>query len=177
MKLIFLHGMPGVGKLTVARELAKLTDFGVFHNHLTVDLLTSVFDFGTVPFIDLRERIWLDVFSTAAKSGIPGVIFTFAFEPTVTPGFVNEVQRAVESNGGEVMFVKLQCAPDELERRVISDSRNAFGKLSSLEEFRKLETSGAFKDPGLTNDRMVIDTTDLSPDKTARLIAEELKLV
>ena len=38
MKLIFLHGLPGVGKLTVAREFAKLTGFKVFHNHLAVDL-------------------------------------------------------------------------------------------------------------------------------------------
>jgi broad-specificity NMP kinase len=47
MRLIFLYGLPGVGKLTVARELAEFTGFKVFHNHLTVDLVGSVFDFGT----------------------------------------------------------------------------------------------------------------------------------
>ncbi|MBD0327065.1 MAG: AAA family ATPase, partial [Pyrinomonadaceae bacterium] len=49
MKLIFLHGLPGVGKLTVARELAKLTGFKVFHNHLAVDLVESLFEFGSQP--------------------------------------------------------------------------------------------------------------------------------
>jgi tRNA uridine 5-carbamoylmethylation protein Kti12 len=54
MQLIFLHGLPGVGKLTVARELAKLTGFNVFHNHLAVDLVESIFAFGSQPFVELR---------------------------------------------------------------------------------------------------------------------------
>ncbi len=72
MKLIFLHGMPGVGKLTVATELAKLTGFKLFHNHLTVDLVTSLFEFGSQPFIELRERIWLDTFAQAPPQNWKG---------------------------------------------------------------------------------------------------------
>ncbi|MBA3354768.1 MAG: AAA family ATPase [Pyrinomonadaceae bacterium] len=78
MKLIFLHGLPGVGKLTVARELVALTGFKLFHNHLTVDLVTSVFDFGSQPFIELREKIWLEVFREAVEADLTGLIFTFA---------------------------------------------------------------------------------------------------
>jgi replication-associated recombination protein RarA len=47
MNLIFLYGPPGVGKLTVAQELAGMTGYKLFHNHLTVDLVYAVFDFGT----------------------------------------------------------------------------------------------------------------------------------
>ena len=36
MKLLFIHGSPAVGKLTVANEIAKLTGFKVFHNHLSL---------------------------------------------------------------------------------------------------------------------------------------------
>ena len=66
MKLIFIYGAAAVGKLTVARELARLTGFRLFHNHLTVDLVSAVFDFGTEPFVKLREQIWLKVFREAA---------------------------------------------------------------------------------------------------------------
>jgi hypothetical protein len=59
MNLIFLHGPAAVGKLTVARELAHLTGFGLFHNHLTVDALTAVFDFGTEPFICVSRYVSL----------------------------------------------------------------------------------------------------------------------
>ena len=176
MKLIFLHGMPGVGKLTVARELAEATRYKLFHNHLTVDLVGSVFEFGTSPFIVLREKIWLDVIAEAASSEVEGMIFTFAFEPTVREGFVERVRTTVESSGGEVLFVKLVCSPEELEKRITSDSRSSFGKLTSLEQFHELNDAGAFDDPGVTPDRLVLDTTNLSPEEAALKIASELKL-
>ena len=100
MKLIFLHGLPGVGKLTVARELAKLTGFRIFHNHLTVDLVESVFEFGSLPFIELREKIWLDVFSQAVADGLNGLIFTFAYDRTVQGSFVANTPNFIESAGG-----------------------------------------------------------------------------
>jgi predicted kinase len=44
-KLLLLYGRPAVGKLTVAREVAALTGGRLFHNHLTVNLALSVFEF------------------------------------------------------------------------------------------------------------------------------------
>ena len=72
MKFIFLHGPPAVGKLTIARELATLTGWRLFHNHLTVDLVLSVYDFGTPGFIALREQIWLAVIRRALADRLPG---------------------------------------------------------------------------------------------------------
>lgn len=176
MKLIFLHGTPGVGKLTVARELAKLTGYKLFHNHLTVDLVGSVFEFGSPHFVALREKIWLEMFSEAAGAGIAGLIFTFAFEQTVRGSFVDNVRSAVESKNGEVVFVKLVCSPEELERRLTSDSRSRFGKLISLEQFRELNEAGAFIDPEVTPNRLVLNTTSLSATEAASRIARELAL-
>jgi len=42
MELLFIYGPAAVGKLTVARELAKLTGFRLFHNHLTVDAVMAL---------------------------------------------------------------------------------------------------------------------------------------
>ena len=50
MKLVFIYGPPGVGKLTVAKELSNLTGFKLFHNHVSIDFASSVFDFGTAAF-------------------------------------------------------------------------------------------------------------------------------
>ena len=73
--LVYLYGPPAVGKLTVATELQHRTSFRLFHNHLSVNAVRSVFDFDTVPFNDVIHRTRLDVFETAARNGID-VIFT-----------------------------------------------------------------------------------------------------
>ena len=176
MKLIFLHGMPGVGKLTVARQLEELTGFKLFHNHLTVDLVGSVFEFGSQPFVELREKIWLEVFSQAAEAGIDGLIFTFAYDRSVRRRFIDNVRDGFGSSDSEVLFVELTCTPEELERRITDPSRQRFGKLTSLEQFRQLNERGSFIDPGIPAERLVLDTTHLNPSVTAATIARELGL-
>ena len=176
MKLVFLHGLPGVGKLTVARELAGLTGFRIFHNHLTVDLVESMFEFGSQPFVELRETIWLAAFKQAAEAELAGLIFTFAFDRTVRGSFIGNVRNIIESNGGEVLFVELKCSPEELVRRITHPSRQKFGKLTSLELFRELSAAGAFVDPGIPAKRLVVETTKVSPSEAARLIVDKLGL-
>lgn len=176
MKLIFIHGAPAVGKLTVARELAALTGLRLFHNHLTVDLVSAVFDFGTAPFIALREQVWLAVFREAADRNV-SLIFTFNPESTVRAHFIQDAIEAVESGGGQVAFVELTCAQDELEQRIESPSRSDFGKLRSLEHYRQLQQAGAFEFPALPDSGLSFDTTHKTPEETARLIGESLALV
>ena len=170
MKLIFLHGLPGVGKLTVARELAKLNGFRIFHNHLVVDLVESVFEFGSPPFVELREKVWLEVFSQAVAANLDGLIFTFAFDRTVRRSFIKNTREVIESSGGEVLFVELRCSAEELERRIEQPSRRRFGKLSSVGRFRELKEAGAFVDPGIPTERLIVDTTELSASDAASLI-------
>ena len=176
MKLIFLHGMPGVGKLTVARELASLTGLRLFHNHLAVDLVLSLFEFGSQPFVQLRERIWLDTFAQACDAKLDGLIFTFAFEKTVREEFVPNVVKLVESQGSEVVFVNLYCEAAELERRLTDPARGKFGKLTSLELFRQLNSNGTFDTPDNVPDRISVDITNITPLDAAQKIATELNL-
>jgi adenylate kinase len=176
VKLIFLHGLPGVGKLTVARELATLTGFRIFHNHLAVDLVESIFEFGSFPFVELREKVWLEVFSRAATANLDGLIFTFAFDRTVRRSFIKKTRDVIESSGGEVLFVELRCSTEELERRIEHPSRQRFGKLNSVGRFRELKEAGAFVDPGIPAERLVVDTTELPASDAAGLIASKLRL-
>jgi adenylate kinase len=176
MKLIFLHGLPGVGKLTVARELAQSTGFPVFHNHLAVDLVGAVFEFGSRPFIELREKIWLAVFSQAVAARLDGLIFTFAYDRTVRGSFIGDTTNLVESEGGTVLFVELRCSAEVLEKRITDASRQRFGKLSSVEQFRELSEAGAFVDPGIPAGRLVVETTGLSAPEAADLIVSRLGL-
>ena len=174
MKLVFIHGAPAVGKLSVARELAKLTGFRLFHNHLTVDLVSSVFAFGSQPFVLLREQVWLSVFREAATNEV-SLIFTFNPEGTVRERFIEDTVAVVASAGGRVYFVELTCSQSELERRIENPSRKEFGKLSSIEKYRTLEAAGAFSFPRLPTG-LSLDTTHSSPADTAVLIGEYLSI-
>ena len=174
-RLVFLYGPAAAGKLTVVRELAGLTGFRLFHNHLTVDLALSLFDFGTEPFVHLREEIWLAAFREAARRGV-SLIFTFAPERTVRPRFVGDAEEAVGREGGEVLFVELTCDEAELERRIESPARARFGKLRSLAQYRELKNSGAFEFGGALRPALSLDTTHAAPDETARQIATHFSL-
>ncbi len=173
MKLVFLHGPPAVGKLTIARELARLTGYRLFHNHLTVDLVSALFDFGSEPFIALREQIWHDSFAAAARSDT-SLIFTFAPERTVRDRFIQDTVELITRAGGNVIFVELTCAEDELERRMEDASRKEFGKLVSVDLFRTLKDEGAFNfrelPAGLT-----VDTTNQTPTEVAEAIRDYLR--
>jgi hypothetical protein len=170
MRLIFVYGMPATGKLTVAQEVSRLTGYKLFHNHLVVDLLLSVFEFGSVPFVELREQIWLSTFAQAQRSGMAGLIFTFAPEATVRPGFVREAVRTVVDGGGHVDFAELVCPVEEIKKRLDSPSRLEFQKLSSVELFDKLYESGALDSAGMPEARVRVDTSSCEPIEAAQLI-------
>ena len=172
MWLVFLHGLPGCGKLTVGRELATLTGFRLFHNHLVVDLLQEVFEFGSAPFVELREQIWLSTFREAARNDV-SLIFTFAPERTVRPGFPAAAESCVRSEGGRVLLVSLRCAEPELERRIAQPSRSSFGKLGSVSRYRELRDAGAFEFPPLPA-HIELDTGSLAPVESARRIERQL---
>jgi len=176
MRLIFIYGLPATGKLTVARELSALTGYRLFHNHLVVDMLLSVFEFGSKPFVELREEIWLSVFRAAAESGLPGMIFTFAPERTVRDGFVAEVERIVCGAGGDVEFVELVCPIEELTGRMESASRVEFGKLTSVELFEKLHADGVFDSSHMPRPRVKVDTSLHGPTEAAGEIVRGLGL-
>jgi hypothetical protein len=176
MKLVFIYGLPAVGKLTVARELANISGYKLFHNHQVVDLLLSVFEFGSPAFVTLREEIWLSVFEQAARGQLRGMIFTFAPEATVRPEFIRDMVSRVEAAGGTVEFIELTCPVDELKRRMAAPSRFHHRKLTSVELFEELHAEGSFDASYMPPPRLTIDTSLVTPARAALQIARALEL-
>ena len=177
MQLIFVHGPIASGKLTIARELAASTGLPLFHNHLVVDAVLSVFAFGSEEFVRLRDQFWLATFEAAARSG-RSLIFTFAPEPTVPRDFVSRAVRTVDDCGGEVVFIELRVSQEEQERRVGNPDRRAFQKLSDVGILADLRHQAEY-DP--TPSRMppaalTIDTDTSHPAESAALVASTLGL-
>jgi hypothetical protein len=173
-QVIFLFGRPGVGKLTIGELLAVNTGYRLLHNHAVVDLVASLFSFGSPPFVALREKLWLDAIDACITAKAEGVIMTFAPESTVTDEFIPTLKKRVGKRGS-LRFIELRCSDAELETRLTAESRGKFGKLRDVKQFRKLDKAGAFERPKMPLAELVVDTTEQEPVESARLIAVHLK--
>lgn len=169
MNLVFIYGPPGVGKLSVARELARATGYKLFDNHVSIACAESVFDFGTKPFGKVVGTIRTTVFEEATRADV-SLVFTFVYAfPDDTP-FVERVCGLVESQGGRVLFVRLFCEREELERRLPHPERARAGKLASLDTLSEVTSRYDIFSPIPDRESFEVDNTNLKPGEVARLI-------
>jgi hypothetical protein len=175
MKLLIIHGPPAAGKLTVSREIARLTGFKVFHNHLSIDCVKPIFDFGTPPFGRLIERIRVATIAEAASEGVD-LIHTFVYAFGEDDEHFEKLIAAAEDNGGEVHLVLLRCEADELKARIGNESRLRIGKLADPESVDRSLVRYDLLSPLPGRETLIIDTTDTQPQQTARLIIDHFGL-
>jgi hypothetical protein len=176
--LVYLYGPPAAGKLTVGELVAERTGFRLFHNHLTVNAVREIFPFGSPAFIEVIQRLRLDVFATAARAGTslvftnnsiwggPGARERFA-------AFADRAARAVADEGGRTLFVSVTAPIGALEARVADDSRAAHGKLVDVGRLREM-LAEHHPEP-LHDDDLVVDTGALPPRSAAELIVAALE--
>lgn len=175
MKLILIYGSPAVGKLTVANEIAKRTDYKVFHNHLTIDAVVPVFEFGTKPFWKLVHQFRIETIAEAARENV-NLIYTFCYAKDSDDAHVAEVANAVESNGGEIYPVLLTAEKSKIENRVLEESRLKFKKANSLEILHNLWKNYELFSPVNERESLIIDNTNFSAEQTAKQIIGHFKL-
>lgn len=176
MNLVFIYGPPAAGKLTVAKVLAALTGYKVFHNHLSIDCIEPVFEFGSPPFGRLIELIRVETVAEAARENV-NLIYTFCYAKDQDDPHVEKIINAVEGNGGKVCFVLLVCERKELESRVLEENRKKFGKANNLGILNKLLDKYELFQPVNARESLIIDNTNLSPQEAARQIVSHFKLL
>lgn len=162
MKLIVLYGAPAAGKLTIATELAARTGFRLFHNHVSIDCVKPVFDFGTKPFLRLIETIRFATIAEAAREKVD-LIHTFVYAFGEDDEHFAKLIASAEDNGGEVHLVLLRCATEELRVRIGNESRVRIGKLTDPDSIDGSLSRYDLRSPYPGRNSLVIDTTDLQP--------------
>ena len=169
MKLIIIHGPPAAGKLTVSRELAKRTGFKVFHNHVSIDCVKSVFEFGSMPFWRVIKTIREETFAEAARSGI-SLIHTFCYAKGDDDDQYRQMIASVEDNGGEVYSVLLFCDDEIRRKRIVADERKQIGKLTDPDSIDLSREQYDLFSPLPGRDTLSIDTGVVTPDDSAEMI-------
>ena len=77
---IMIIGPQAVGKMTVGHELAKITGYKLFHNHMTVEMCRLIFDYDKEVFLKMNSIIRYEVFKEFSKSEEKGIISTVCFD-------------------------------------------------------------------------------------------------
>ena len=176
MKLIFIYGPPGVGKLTVASELAASTGLRLFHNHASISVVEPIFEFGSSSFFKLVSKIRMDIIEEAARENINGLVFTFVYANPNDDSFVENVVQVVEKHGGEVCFVQLYCDVETLEKRVLSESRKSYRKIATLETLREVMEHYDIFSPVAMRESLNIDNSKLTPQEVVQRIIAHYRL-
>jgi hypothetical protein len=185
-KLVLIFGPQAVGKMTVGQELARITDLKLFHNHMTIDLVSHFFDYGTKEGKRLVGLFREEIFEEVSKSDLYGLIFTYvwAFDLQSDWDEVNKICNIFESKGGTVYFVELEANLEERLERNKSTNRlkhkpskrniewSEKDLISSLKQYRLNSFDGEIQ----KDNYIKINNTNVSATEVAEIIANKFKL-
>lgn len=186
MKLVLIFGPQAVGKMTVGQELAKITGLKLFHNHMTIDLVSHFFDYGTKEGKRLVNLFRREIFEEVSKSNLYGMIFTYvwAFNLQDDWDYVNQVVQLFESRGGTVYFVELEAELEERLERNKSSNRLEHKPSKRNIEWSEVDLKKSMKKYRLNSlegeinysNYIKINNTNLSADEVAKIIKDKFIL-
>lgn len=185
-KFVIIIGPQAVGKMTVGQELAKLIDYKLFYNHMTIEMVRLIFDYDKKAYSKMNQLIRYEVFKEFAKSNEKGIIFTGCFD------FGNDFEEEKEETDKwmelfeESYVVELETSLEERLKRNKTANRLEYKaskrdlEWSENELLKSLQKHKLNSDPGqgekIFKNYLKIDNTNLSAEEVARMIKEKFEL-
>ena len=186
MKFIIITGPQAVGKMTVGQELVKITNLKLLHNHMTIEVLTKIFDYSRDSFRKLNEEFRIKIFEEFAKSEEEGIIFTttWDFDNKEEWDRIYKYIQIFKDNNAEIYIIELEANLDERLKRNTTENRllNKPSKrnlewsekdlLKSVEKYRFNSKENEIKEENYLR----IDNTNLNANVVAEMIKTRFKL-
>ncbi|KAK2134378.1 hypothetical protein NOF04DRAFT_1168998 [Fusarium oxysporum II5] len=177
---IYISGFPGIGKLTIAKELQQLLpDSKVYHNHLLIDPIDALVERSSPGYHGIRtglRRYVLNEIATPEYTKGRTWIFTDAREASAAGEMgAKDYEAAARKRGVSFLSIVLECEIEENIRRAINSmrSQSVDAKLTDetiLRPILEKETNYRF---GNENE-LVLDVTKLSSKEAASRIKEHV---
>lgn len=181
--LIVITGPPASGKAAIGTALAELTDFSLFHNHMTGEPVAALFGWGNERYSQVASELRLMLFARALELQTPkGIIFTFvwAFNLASDHQFVTDIVTLFKSKGRHVRFVELLASRETRIARegtplrlalkaAHRDVQKARSMHAELDVKYQMNSNGDFPYP---DSHLLVDTEQQSPNQSAVIIQD-----
>ena len=180
--VVFIYGPIAVGKLTVAKILSKKLGYKLAHNHHIHDFVAEVFERDSYGSHAMKDQLRYILMENMVKSGM-NFIATHAYSHDFVskaglsdPMYVKTLAKRLTNIGAKFYPVYLKADSNELLRRVKMGSRKEFKKLTDTKIMKKWILDNDFKSSPKLKNNLIIDNTNLSPQKVSDLIIKHFKI-
>lgn len=185
MKFVLITGPQAVGKMTVGQELTKISELKLLHNHMTIEVVTQIFNYSKETFKKLNESFRLQIFEEFAKSDQYGLIFTTTWDFNKKEewdriyGYIDIFKKY----NSEIYIIELEADLEERLKRNKTENRllNKASKrnfewsendlLKSVNKYRLNSMPNEIKEKNFIK----INNTNVSAEETAKIIKEKFK--
>jgi hypothetical protein len=177
--------------MTVGRAVCALTGFRLFHNHMSIEPLLGVIEFGSPSFVRINTMIRREVIAESVAADLPGLVFSFAIDHddpddlAALRDLIAPVERAgapidvVELHASQEIRLAREGGTDRMDhKRSKRDVEWARAHVVDLESRARLTT-----DPAIDGERLLaghrhlrLDNSHADARGTAERIVTELGL-
>ncbi len=186
MNLVLIFGPQAVGKMTIGQELEKITGLKLFHNHMTIDLVSNFFSYGTEEGRRLVDLFRMEIFKAVAKSDLKGLIFTYTwcFELEEDWEYTRIICDIFKQNGANIYLVELEADLEERLRRNVTNNRLENKLLKrDIEKSKKLLLEAEHKHRNNSyigeikfENYLRINNTNIPSDEVAKIIKNKFNI-
>lgn len=173
--LIHINACPGVGKLTIARELAPMLGARVIDNHAIYNVAFALTEFKSEAFHAAVRAVRTVAFDCilALPAGVPVILTNAHFtDGGFGPENWQAVRELADRRGLPLAVVILDCSAEENRRRIEDPSRIGKGALRDPEAVAGLQARQLIDHGG--DFTLRLDVTELAAASAARRIADWL---
>jgi len=171
--ILHINGWPGVGKLTIARIVARALGARLLDNHTLMNPAEALLDRDDPRYWELRARLRQMVLEVAAQAPPASIVFTDGFgenDPRDVAAFA-DIVRLAETRVDRLFAVVLDCSLEENARRLVESERASMRKLTKPDVLARLRVDYTLLRPAIA-DRLDLDVTSLSAAESATAILD-----